>query len=138
MVKFFVGINFSSVKSDEFFLRWRKLLPTKKLMTTKIITDKVFTNKVRGLLNKFSQSMRSLALDHSQAAALRCSLKWIPWKNLSEFLRNQCFRVNTCNCTYSSYFAVVSWCKPIQIVVLQKALHLKVSTWNKYQRCFLD
>ena len=39
MVKFFVGIDILLVESDDFFVRWRKLLPTK------IITDKVFTDK---------------------------------------------------------------------------------------------
>ena len=40
MVTFFVSINFSSVKSDKFFIRWRKFLPMK------IITNKVFTDKI--------------------------------------------------------------------------------------------
>ena len=35
IVKFFVGINFPSVKSDKCFIRWQKSKPTK------IITDKV-------------------------------------------------------------------------------------------------
>ena len=40
MLKFFAGINFPSVKSDEF------LLTDEKSMPTKIITDTVFTDKV--------------------------------------------------------------------------------------------
>ena len=46
MVKFFVGIIFSSVKSDYFFRQVTKIITDKKLMPTKIITDKVFTDNV--------------------------------------------------------------------------------------------
>ena len=39
MVTLFVGIHFSSVKSDEFFCQVTKIITDKKLMPTKFITD---------------------------------------------------------------------------------------------------
>ena len=46
MLKFFVGINISSVKSDKFFCQVRKIITDGKLIPTKMITNEVFTSKV--------------------------------------------------------------------------------------------